>query len=104
MTNKVSMPVAPDLEEISEWLEAFDQVVAQEGLTRGAQLLGALSRHARDAGVELPARLNTPYINTISAEEDLPYPGDRVLERRIESFIRWNAMAMVHRQNKKDAG
>jgi pyruvate dehydrogenase E1 component len=104
MTNKASVPAAPDLEEISEWIEAFDQIVDQDGLTRGAQLLGALSRHARDAGVDLPARLNTPYCNTIAAEEDLPYPGDRVLERRIESFIRWNAMAMVHRQNKKDAG
>ncbi len=26
------------------------------------------------------------------------------MERRIESLIRWNAMAMVHGQNKKDPG
>ena len=26
------------------------------------------------------------------------------MERRIKSLIRWNAMAMVHRQNKKDPG
>lgn len=104
MTMKPAIPAMPDLEEISEWIEAFDQIVNQDGPARGAQLLDVLSRHARDAGVNVPAHLNTPYINTISPEEDVPYPGDRGLERRIESFIRWNAMAMVHRQNKKDAG
>ena len=46
----------------------------------------------------------TPYLNTIPLHEELPYPGDRTVERRIESLLRWNAMAMVHGQNKKDAG
>src|SRR5207237_3753065 len=49
-------------------------------------------------------QLNTPYLNTIPVEEDVLCPGDRALERRIKSLIRWNAMAMVHRQNKKDKG
>jgi len=44
------------------------------------------------------------YVNTVPVEEEVPYPGDRLLERRIKSLIRWNAMAMVHRQNKKDPG
>jgi pyruvate dehydrogenase E1 component len=55
-------------------------------------------------GAEVPVHLNTPYINTIRAEDELPYPGDRAMERRIKSLIRWNAMAMVVRQNKYDAG
>ena len=46
-------------------------------------------------GVELPIQHNTPYINTIPPEEEVPYPGDRALERRIKSLTRWNAMAMV---------
>ena len=46
----------------------------------------------------------TPNLNTIPKHEEVPYPGNRDLERRVESLIRWNAMAMVHRQNKKDAG
>jgi len=74
------------------------------GTRRGTQLLEALSRRAREAGVDIPVQLNTPYLNTIPVEEEHPYPGDRVLERRIKSLIRWNAMAMVHRQNKKDPG
>jgi pyruvate dehydrogenase E1 component len=98
--------VAPqaDFDEISEWIEAFDQVVKEEGASQGVRVLQALSSRARQAGVDVPVQLNTPYVNTIPANEEEPYPGDRALERRIKSLIRWNAMAMVHRQNKKDPG
>ncbi|MGH9570715.1 MAG: pyruvate dehydrogenase (acetyl-transferring), homodimeric type, partial [Candidatus Angelobacter sp.] len=94
----------PDFQEVSEWLEAFEQVVSEEGPEQGARLLEALSRRARETGVEVPGQLNTPYINTIPAEEEVAYPGDRAMERRIKSLIRWNAMAMVHHQNKRDPG
>ncbi|MFZ0706894.1 MAG: pyruvate dehydrogenase (acetyl-transferring), homodimeric type, partial [Candidatus Korobacteraceae bacterium] len=90
--------------ELAEWVEAFDQVVGEEGRQRGTDLLDALATHARKSGVDVPVKLNTPYVNTIPVEEELPYPGDRALERRIKSLIRWNAMAMVHRQNKEDPG
>ena len=91
-------------EEVNEWLEAFAQVVDVEGRRRGCELLEALIKRARKSGIEVPVQLNTPYVNTIPVEEEVPYPGDRQLERRIKSLIRWNAMAMVHRQNKKDPG
>jgi pyruvate dehydrogenase E1 component len=94
----------PDIQELSEWIEAFDQIVAQEGVSQGARVLEALTRRAQESGVDLPVQLNTPYVNTIPADEEVAYPGDRALERRIKSLIRWNAMAMVHRQNKKDPG
>jgi pyruvate dehydrogenase E1 component len=48
--------------------------------------------------------LNTPYINTIPADEQPPYPGDREIERRIKNIMRWNAMAMVVHANKQFAG
>ena len=95
---------ADAVEETSEWIEAFDQVVVEAGPMAGAQLLGTLTRRARQAGIDLPIQLNTPYVNTIRVEEEEPYPGDRLIERRIKSLVRWNAMAMVHRQNKKDHG
>ncbi len=91
-------------EEIGEWLEAFAQVVEGEGRHRGCDLLQALIQRAHESGIEVPVQLNTPYVNTIPVEEEVRYPGDRLLERRIKSLIRWNAMAMVHRQNKKDPG
>ncbi len=94
----------PDLEEIWEWVEAFDQIVSEEGVSQGARLIEALSRRAQQAGVDVPVQLNTPYVNTIPAADEVSYPGDRKIERRIKSLVRWNALAMVHRQNKKDPG
>jgi pyruvate dehydrogenase E1 component len=95
---------APDYEEISEWIEAFDQVVTTEGAGAACELVQALVDRAHQSGVDVPVHLNTPYQNTIPASEEVPYPGDRALERRIKSLVRWNAMAMVHKQNKKDPG
>ncbi len=103
----LEFPSTPEIEseeEVAEWLEAFDQVVEGEGSHRGCELLDALIHRARESGVEVPVQLNTPYVNTIPVSEEIPYPGDRHLERRIKSLVRWNAMAMVHRQNKKDPG
>ncbi len=99
-----SNPRLDSEEEMAEWIEAFDQVVDEEGTHRGCDLLAALIERARQSGVEIPLQLNTPYINTIPVEDEVPYPGDRELERRLKSLTRWNAMAMVHRQNKKDPG
>ena len=90
--------------ETAEWIEALEQVIDEEGPVRAAYLLEQLTDRARASGAELPNLLNTPYVNTIRPEDELPYPGDRALERRIKSLIRWNAMAMVVRQNKYDAG
>jgi pyruvate dehydrogenase E1 component len=104
MNAKPQFAMEPDFNEVAEWIEAFDQVVQQEGPTQGTRLLQALAQRARAAGVDVPVQLNTPYSNTIPVEEEAPYPGDRALERRIESLMRWNAMAMVHHQNKRDAG
>jgi pyruvate dehydrogenase E1 component len=89
--------------EVAEWIEAFDQVVAQDW-EHGAALLSALRTRAREAGVPATGDVTTPYHNTIPKHDEVAYPGDRTLERRVEALIRWNAMAMVHRQNKYDAG
>jgi pyruvate dehydrogenase E1 component len=97
-------PAADAEQEVAEWLEAFNQLVESEGTTRGCELMEALIQRARESGVEIPVQLNTPYVNTIPVDEEVPYPGDRLLERRLKSLTRWNAMAMVHRQNKKDPG
>jgi len=104
MHQKKSVRVDLDPQETSEWLAALDQVVDEGGPDRASFLLERLAERARAMGVELPIQHNTPYINTIPPEEETPYPGDRALERRIKSLTRWNAMAMVSRQNKFDHG
>src|SRR5881409_1553265 len=102
MHQKRAERVDLDPRETTEWLEALDDVVDQAGPDRAAYLLDKLAQRARNFGVELPIQHNTPYVNTIPAEEEVPYPGDRALERRIKSLTRWNAMAMVVRANKYD--
>ncbi len=93
-----------DPRETAEWVEALDEIIDASGPDRAAYLLDQLGEHARANAVELPVHLNTPYINTIPPEDEIPYPGDRAMERRIKSLVRWNAMAMVVRQNKYDPG
>src|SRR3984885_4525785 len=93
-----------DPRETAEWLEALDQIVEEAGSDRVNFLLDKLTERARENGVSVPIRTTTDYVNTIPAEEDVPYPGDRALERRIKSLTRWNAAAMVSHQNKYDDG
>ena len=90
-------------DEILEWMEAFEDVRRIGGRERAAEILRALSQKATLGGVELPFSVNTPYINTIPRSEEPVYPGDLVLEERIRSYIRWNAMIMVMRANIKDS-
>ncbi len=93
-----------DPQETAEWLEAWDQVLDDDNSARAAYLLNKLTERAKFAGLHLPQQFNTPYCNTIPLSEEVPYPGDLEMERRIKSIIRWNAMAMVVQQNKKDSG
>jgi pyruvate dehydrogenase E1 component len=103
---QAKVPTKDDLnpQETAEWLEALDRVVDDTGPDRASFLLERLTERARRSGVAAARRVNTPYLNTIPAEEEVPYPGDREIERRIKSIIRWNAMAMVVRANKYDPG
>src|ERR1700723_1024440 len=94
----------PNAQETSEWLEALDGVGEEGGADRAAYLIARLTDRAALYGVQTPSGLKTPYINTIPVDEEVPYPGDRAIERRIKSLIRWNAMAMVVRANKHDSG
>ena len=91
-------------QETSEWLEALDGVVEEDGPERASYLLDRLTGRAALYGATRPIKLTTPYVNTIPVEEEVPYPGNREIERRIKSLIRWNAMAMVVRANKHDPG
>ena len=87
--------------ETREWLESIDSVLGQHGPERAHFLLNRMIDFARRSGAYLPYSPNTAYLNTISKSRQPEYPGDRSLERRIEAYNRWNAMAMVLRANKK---
>jgi pyruvate dehydrogenase E1 component len=93
-----------DTAETREWLDSLEAVLQHEGPDRARYLLTALEHKAVRSGVEIPFTANTPYINTIPASKQPPYPGSREIERRIKSLVRWNAMAMVVRANREDHG
>jgi len=96
--------VDPDPIETREWLESFQAVVQRGGPQRAAFLLQQLQSWAQAGGIHLPNCFNTPYINTIPADRQPPYPGDRDIERRLKSYVRWNAMALVVRANRRSSG
>jgi pyruvate dehydrogenase E1 component len=89
-------------QETAEWLEALEQVVDEAGPDRAGYLVEKLLDRAAQFGVSAPQNINTPFVNTIPAHEEAPFPGDGEMERRIKSLIRWNASAMVVRANKYD--
>jgi len=90
--------------ETREWLDSLDYVLQSGGPARVSRLLRELSDHARRKGVKQPFTANTPYLNTIPAADEPPFPGSREIERRIKSLVRWNALAMVVKANKAEDG
>ena len=90
--------------ENKEWRESLDYVLKEQGPERVRQLLRQLQIRAQEQGVSIPFTANTPYINTIPHTQQPNFPGNRELERRIKSIIRWNAMAMVVRANRESDG
>ncbi|MCG7968548.1 MAG: pyruvate dehydrogenase (acetyl-transferring), homodimeric type [Candidatus Thiodiazotropha taylori] len=96
------MPSRPDIDpiETQEWLDALEAVLENEGVERAHFLIERLVDKARRSGAHLPFSANTAYVNTIPVTKQQRFPGDRAMERRIRSFIRWNAMAMVVQANR----
>ena len=86
--------------ETREWLDALDSVEAFEGVGRVDELLEGVIQAARRKGAKLSFAANTAYVNTILPHDEPAHPGDRVLEHKIRSIIRWNAAAIVLRANK----
>ncbi len=99
-----SLYLDPNPQETAEWLEALEELLERASPERARYLLARLTDAAQQRGAAPAAAVTTPYLNTIPRAEEEPYPGDRDLERRIKSLIRWNAMAMVVRANKYDPG
>ena len=87
--------------EAREWQEAIASVIAFEGSVRADEILGKAVETARRQGARVPFAANTAYINTIPPHHEPPFPGDREIEHRLRSAIRWNALAMVLKANKE---
>ncbi len=92
--------------ETIEWLQALESLLREEGPERARFIIDQLTEQARKAGVDLASSgkggsLLTDYINTIATSDEPAYPGNKELEKRIRSIIRWNAAMIVLRASKK---
>lgn len=79
----------------------LEYILRNQGSEKASYFLDRLVDRLRDSGLPVPLTVSTPYVNSIPVEEEPDYPGDRELERRIKSYIRWNAMAMVVNANRQ---
>jgi len=101
ISNRIDHEIAS---ENREWIESLDYVYANQGPARVLELMRHLQARAQAHGASIHFTANTPYINTIPVDRQPAFPGSREIERRIKSLIRWNAMAMVVRANRENAG
>ncbi|MDH3215799.1 MAG: pyruvate dehydrogenase (acetyl-transferring), homodimeric type [Candidatus Krumholzibacteria bacterium] len=90
--------------ENQEWLDSMDDVHERAGAERVRELISLLQIQAQKYGIQSQYPGNTPYINTIPLAHQPRYPGNRTIERRLKSIVRWNAMAMVVRANRLEDG
>ena len=88
--------------ETNDWLASIDSLIREEGIERAQFIIDQVMQQARAGGVSLPSGITTDYVNTIPVSEQPAYPGNLDIERRIRSYVRWNAVMMVLRGQKKD--
>ncbi|SVD87694.1 uncharacterized protein METZ01_LOCUS440548, partial [marine metagenome] len=93
-----------DPQETQEWIDSMRSILKTSGVERTHYILNKLIEYGRRNGIRMPFSATTDYVNTIPISQQEPYPGDRDIERRIKSLIRWNAMAMVVRANRENHG
>ena len=93
-----------DPQETQDWIDSITSLIEEKGSDRTHYIIEKLIDYSRRNGIKIPFSANTDYINTISLANQESYPGNRNLERRIKSIIRWNAMAMVVRANRDNEG
>lgn len=93
-----------DPQEVQEWRDALDGVLAAwggaHGRARACEILDALLAHARERRLPWRPAQVTPYLNTVSVDDQPAYPGDLAIEQRLSAILRWNALAMVVRANR----
>ena len=68
--------------EDREWIESLEYVIEDSGRERAAELLRKLRIYSQKKGVRILYAANTHYVNTISLEDQPPYPGNSLLNEQ----------------------
>ncbi|CAL4320347.1 Pyruvate dehydrogenase E1 component [Buchnera aphidicola (Thelaxes suberi)] len=94
-----------DIDEIEtrEWIDSIQSVINNEGVERAKFLINKVIIHSKSLGIHLDSNKElNDYVNTISQYEDVSYPGNIKIEKKICSATRWNALILVLRATNKD--
>ena len=92
-------------EEINEWLDALNNIVLSDGKAYATSILEKLFSEAKFQGMDIDALLDPSFKNSVSSYEELDYPGNWELEKKLRHLIRWNSLIMVLKANEhKDLG
>ncbi len=86
-------------EETQEWLDSLEHML-EYAAEKNPYIMDKLIARLKDSGVRIPVAVNTPYVNTLLVDKEPAYPGNLDIEKKIRSYIRWNAMAMVVKANR----
>jgi pyruvate dehydrogenase E1 component len=90
--------------ENQEWLRSFQWIIQHESIERAREILRLLESQAAENNIPFLEQINTPYVNTLPPIKASEYPGNLEIENKLTAIIRWNAMAMVVKANKKNKG
>ena len=90
--------------ETIEWSESLAAVIENAGPARARFLILEMLRQSAARGLDVPRLVTTDYLNTIAPIDQPAYPGDREIEDRLRSYLRWNAAVMVHRAQRPGVG
>ena len=104
MDNNNNNKIDIDNDEIKDWIDSFKSLVQSRGKDVAKHIIDKVINESKNIGLDIENNLITDYKNTISLENQVPFQGDREIERKIKSIIRWNAMAMVVRANRENQG
>ncbi len=93
----------PDPQETKDWLESLEGVIKNEGPEKADLLLNELTDSARNLGVNTSPGVISPYVNSPLHNGEVSLPADdSIVAKNVAALVRWNAMAMVAKANKKD--
>ena len=87
-------------EEFQEWLESLENIILSDGKEYAKELLARLYTEASYKGINLDTFNSPSFKNSVTSDEELPYPGNWDFEEKIRHLIRWNSLVMVLKANK----
>ncbi len=100
----INQLVDTDPGETLEWQQSLDAALDAAGPVRARYLMLSLIKRAHERNVPIANLRTTDYINSIPPDKEPAFPGDEDIERRIRSYVRWNAAMLVHRAQRPGVG